>query len=105
MKKFIQELLSPFQLMKDARFLWLFFLSTVVLVQDWGAYEALMKTFCVFYMLFGIAHFVRRLVFPGLDMSAIARRAAEDGHGGIVFFALMAFYVSLVFIPIYWLKP
>ena len=105
MKKFIKELLSPFYLMKDARFLWLFLVSTFVLIPDWGAYAALMKTFCVFYMLFGIAHFVRKLVFPKLDLSAIALRAVDDGHAGIVFFALMAFYVSLVYIPIYWLKP
>lgn len=103
--KFFKELFRPFTLIADARFIWLFLPATFLLAQDWKFYDALLNTACVVYMLVGMAHFVRKLVLPGVDLSKLAREASVNAHSAaIVYAATVVFLLAMVMIPLWWIK-
>lgn len=103
---FLKELFRPVVLVSDARFLWLFVPASWAVMQSWEAYEAFVQTFCVVYMLVAVAHFVRKLVLPGVDLSKLAVNASEQPLSAAIAFAgVLLFLIALVVIPIWWIKP
>ena len=54
MRKSIERAVQPLTVLGDFRFLYLFLPATLVLLSDWRGFEALVKTFCVFYALLGL---------------------------------------------------
>ena len=106
MKKAMERATRPLIALGDFRFLYLFIPATLILLLDWKGFEALVKTFCVFYALLGIAHWVRKILFPYLDLKAFTERAAESPLGSaVVFCMVMIFYLAVTVIPIWWIRP
>ena len=106
MRKSIERAVQPLMVLGDFRFLYLFLPATLVLLSDWNGFEALVKTFCVFYALLGLGHLVRRLIVPYLDLQTFVMKAQESPIGSaIVFCMVLVFYLAMTVIPIWWIRP
>ena len=106
MRKSIERAVQPLTVLGDFRFLYLFLPATLVLLSDWKGFEALVKTFCVFYALLGLGHLVRRLIVPYLDLQTFVMKAQESPIGSaIVFCMVLVFYLAMTIIPIWWIRP
>ena len=106
MRKSIERAVRPLTVLGDFRFLYLFLPATLVLLSDWKGFEALVKTFCVFYALLGLGHLVRRLIVPYLDLQTFVMKAQESPIGSaIVFCMVLVFYLAMTIIPIWWIRP
>ena len=106
MRKSIERAVRPLTVLGDFRFLYLFLPATLVLLSDWKGFEALVKTFCVFYALLGLGHLVRRLIVPYLDLQTFVMKAQESPIGSaIVFCMVLVFYLAMTVIPIWWIRP
>lgn len=106
MRKSIERAVRPLTVLGDFRFLYLFLPATLVLLSDWKGFEALVKTFCVFYALLGLGHLVRRLIVPYLDLQTFVMKAQESPIGSaIVFCMVLVFYLAMTIIPLWWIRP
>lgn len=106
MKGVIKHATGPLKVLGDFRFLYLFVPATFVLMLDWPGFEALVKTFCVFYALLGMAHIIRKLLVPYLDLEAFVAKASDSPAGSAaVVCAILLFYLALTVIPIWWVRP
>ena len=106
MRDFIRFFIQPLVSLFDARFLYLFIPATFILVTDWPAFEALVKTFCVFYALLGLGHLLRKIMIPYLDLSVFVSKSSENPlSAAIVVAAVFFFILAMTVIPIWWIKP
>jgi len=106
MRKSVERAVQPLLVLGDFRFLYLFLPATLVLISDWKGFEALVKTFCVFYALLGLGHLVRKVVVPYLDLRAFVEKANESPvASAIVFCMVLVFYLAMTIIPIWWIRP
>ena len=106
MKKSVQKAVQPLLVLGDFRFLYLFVPATLVLLSDWRGFEALVKTFCVFYALLGLGHLVRKVLVPYLNLRLFVEKAGESPiASAITFCAVLFFYLAMTVIPIWWIRP
>lgn len=94
----VDRLLHPITVMMDPRFLWLVIPAVVVLL--WFDAATVKSAFYLFLFApigVGFAHFVRKIMFPTMDMSKLVDSAEEGSIGAaIVVAAGMAFIASIV---------
>lgn len=100
-----QGLIVSLRAFFDPLFIWTYAIIALAFMADFNGVKALCITYAGCIILFPVAVFFRKLVFPYLDLSEIFKKACSTSIGAAVVVAcIVLFTMFFVWVNVYWIR-